>query len=346
MKKTILCILMCALLAGASAMAEPTPEVALYTGQLRVGAPVLAAADDAGSDIGYIPEGRTVEVLEVLPYWLRVRYKGIMTGFVKRSSMSDTSVKALDPSSTPPYSTVPCAWLAWVKGEATVRTAPQGDAEALITLREGARIALVDITDGWGRIIFHRQYGYIDTRLLREIQPVNEGSLPGDDAPIAAYTSFYRITTDQSNLNRIVNIQVANERFAQYTLAPGGILDFNANIGPYTRRNGYLPANVLVKGEVVQGYGGGTCQVSSTLYNVTLQLPGIDVIRRRAHGPAAASYLPHGADAAVGSDTQNFIIQNRYPFPVRIDGTAQDGALTVAIYRAEETGDTSAAAID
>jgi len=334
MKKLGLIILLCALLAGVSAMAEPAPETALYTGTLRVGAPVMAGTD-GGGDIGYIPKGKAVEVLEVLPYWLRVRYKGTLTGYIKRSSMSDTSVKTLDPAITPPYSTVPCEWLAWVKGEAAVRSMPQEDAEALITLREGARIALVDITDGWGRIIFHRQYGYIDTRLLSEIQPINQGGLPGDDAPIAAYTSFYRITTDQSNLNRIVNIQVANDRFALYTLAPGGKLDFNANIGPYSRRNGYLPANVLVKGEVVQGYGGGTCQVSSTLYNVTLQLPGIEIIRRRAHGPAAASYLPHGADAAVGSDTQNFIIQNQYPYPVRIDGTAQDGALTIAIYRAE-----------
>ena len=99
---------------------------------------------------------------------------------------------------------------------------------------------------------------------------------------------------------------------------------------------GYLPANALVDGETVQSYGGGTCQVSSTLYNTILQLPGVEIIRRRAHGPSAAAYLPHGADAAVGNTTQNLIIRNRYPFPIRIDGTAQDGALTIAIYRAGE----------
>ncbi|HPA61547.1 MAG TPA: VanW family protein, partial [Clostridia bacterium] len=60
-----------------------------------------------------------------------------------------------------------------------------------------------------------------------------------------------------------------------------------------------------------------------------------EILHRRPHGPSAASYLPHGADAAVGNKTQNFIIRNRYSFPIRIDGTAQDGALTIAVYRAD-----------
>ena len=89
------------------------------------------------------------------------------------------------------------------------------------------------------------------------------------------------------------------------------------------------------QGEVAQGYGGGTCQVSSTLYNTVLQLPEIGIIHRRAHGPSGAPYLPHGADAAVGTETQNFIIQNRFPYPIRIDGTVQDGALTIAMYRVD-----------
>lgn len=310
-------------------------EPALYTISLWVGCPVSAQMDKASQQLGYIPKGHTVEVLEVHPYWLKVRYQGTLAGYIKRSNTLDASVKVLDPVNTPQYSAVLCEWLGWVKGDAPVLTAPQAGAEVLLTLHDGARVALIDITDGWAKVIYHRQYGYIDTRLLSEIQSVNKSHQQGSDAPIAAYTSFYKITTDQSNLNRMINLQVANQRFGLYTLAKGDSLDFNNQIGPYTRRNGYQPANAFVKGEVVQSYGGGTCQISSTLYNVVLQLPSIAIVKRRPHGQAAASYLPHGADAAVGSSIQNFIIQNLYDFPVRIDGTAQDGALTIAIYRAD-----------
>lgn len=333
MKKILILLLLASLLLPSLSLAEQA-ETPIYTGQARLDLRILEEPDKDARSLGIVPKNRTMEILDVDPYWLKMRYNGI-TGYIRRSSLIDTSVKTVDPATTPPYSTVECEWLAWVKGEAPILTQPDASAEALITMQDGARLALIDIKDGWGRLIYHRQYAYINTNQLSEIQPVNKASIAGDDAPLAAYTSFYRITTDDSNINRMANLQVACDRFTLYTLGNGDTLDFNKHIGPYSPRVGYLPANALVKGEVVQSYGGGTCQVSSTLYNVILQLPGISILRRRAHGPSAAPYLPHGADAAVGNDTQNFIIRSNYDFPIRIDGTAQDGALTIAIYRAD-----------
>ena len=80
-------------------------------------------------------------------------------------------------------------------------------------------------------------------------------------------------------------------------------------------------------------YGGGSCQVSSTLWDTLMQLPGITVLRRNPHGANAASYLPHGMDAASGTNTQNFIFRNDFDFPIRIDASTHDLALFVAIYK-------------
>lgn len=331
-KHLVLLLALCLLLPLFSAGAAEEP--AIYTGQSRLDLRILAEQSTEAASLGIVPKNRTMEILKVEPYWAKIRYNG-KTGYIRRSSIIDTSVKTVNPATTPPYSTVECDWLAWVAGDAPILTAPQADAEVLITMHDGARLALLDIEDGWGRLIYHRQYAYINTNALSEIQPINKTYEAGSDAPLAAYTSFYRITTDESNINRMLNLQVACDRFTLYTLSQGDRLDFNKHIGPYSRSVGYMPANALVKGEVVQSYGGGTCQVSSTLYNVILQLPGLEILHRRAHGPAAAPYLPHGADAAVGNQTQNFIFRSLYDFPVRIDGTAQDGALTIAVYRAD-----------
>jgi hypothetical protein len=316
----------------AIAMAQDQP--ALYTGKPSHDAQIYAQASLDARKLGYALKNHTLEILEVEPAWLKVRTDKF-TGYMRRHYMIDASIKTVNPRTTPPYGTVECGWLAWVAGEAPVLDEPRAGATALITLQKGARLALMDINDGWGRLIYRRQYAYINTNLLSEIQPVNQAAAPGEDAPIAAYTSFYRTSQEGSNPNRMINIQVACDRFSLYTLQQGDKLDFNKHIGPYSRSIGYLPANALVGGETIQGYGGGTCQVSSTLYNVVLQLPGVEILHRRPHGPSAASYLPHGADAAVGNKTQNFIIRNRYSFPIRIDGTAQDGALTIAVYRAD-----------
>ena len=70
----------------------------------------------------------------------------------------------------------------------------------------------------------------------------------------------------------------------------------------YQNLYGVKKSYLLINGTSVPGYGGGTCQVSSTLYNALLQLPGIEILQRRPHGPDGAKYLPHGVDAAVGSD--------------------------------------------
>ena len=307
-----------------------------YTAKIRDTASLQTAPDKDAPRIAYISPNHRVYILEIEPDWLKIRTMQGQEGYIRRGRLAETTAQPLDPSADHAYAAVPCNYLGWVKGEAPVRTAPDASAETLITLYEGARVSFIDVTDGWARLIFHREYGYVDTRQLKELVPVGPSVAEMDrEIPISAYTSFYKLGDEGSNLSRIINLGVASERFGLYVLNPGDKLDFNAQIGPYNRKSGYLPANVIVAGEVAQGYGGGTCQVSSTLYNTVLQLPEIGILHRRAHGPSGASYLPHGADAAVGTKTQNFVIQNRFPYPVRIDGTVQDGALTIAMYRAD-----------
>ena len=77
----------------------------------------------------------------------------------------------------------------------------------------------------------------------------------------------------ETNLNRIVNIRVACQRLTR-VLKPGKSLNFNNHVGPFSKENGYQPAPVLINGTTKPGYGGGTCQVSSTLYNVLMPLSG------------------------------------------------------------------------
>lgn len=307
----------------------------LYTGRLMDTTQVLAQPAKGADVVGIISSRYTVDILEILPDWLLVRANDI-TGYIQRRSMDDTKVKILDPAVTPQYPAILSNYLGWVAEEADVLDAPSATAKVLITMQPGARLAFVAMEDGWAKLIYYRQYAYVDSRKLSELQPVYELARDADGgSPIAAFTSFYRITTDETNIGRMKNITVANERMAPLVIEPEGRFDFNKQVGPYRASSGYFPANVLVDGGTTLGYGGGTCQVSSTLYNTLLQLPGAQVLQRRPHGPSGASYLPLHSDAAVGNSAINLRFQNNYPFPIRIDGTAQDGALTIAIYRAD-----------
>jgi vancomycin resistance protein YoaR len=156
------------------------------------------------------------------------------------------------------------------------------------------------------------------------------------ETPIAAFSSFFAYNNGvELNDGRVKNIVRSCELMTR-VMQPGESLDFNEQIGPYKIDNGYFLAPVLINGEAVPGYGGGTCQSSSTLYNTVRQLPGITIVYRRPHGPACARYLPMHQDAAVGSDKLNFIFRNDYEFPIRILAESTgEGVLTIQIFKAE-----------
>lgn len=342
MKRFLACLLLlcCLPLTGAFGAAGKQGDTGLeklYTGRTVVDARVFA--DWKGTEgvdaIGVIPKKTRVAIHALNPTFALVTYEaGGITGYIRRVTLEDT--KPVDNTTTPPYGVDFNHFIGAVAAQDAPVTDQPGAGETLITLHEGARVSIIGFENGYAKLIYHRQYGYIDSRLLGELSQVYEDpEAAGTDAPIASYTSFYKITTDESNLNRMVNLGVACQRLAMYPLHTGDNLDFNRDVGPYRASSGYLRAGTLTEAGLTQGYGGGTCQVSSTLYNVLLQLPGITVLQRRAHGANGASYLPIGVDAAVGNKALNLRFRNDYPFPIRIDGTVQDGALTIAIYRME-----------
>jgi uncharacterized protein YgiM (DUF1202 family) len=304
-------------------------EQALYTA--TADACIMRGEESKASNVVVrIPKGATLDILKVNPEWVQARYGG-ETGYVLRNQIS--KVTPVDPVNTPPYGVFKHTYMAVTADVTPVHLKPQADADVKVTLQPGAKLSILDITDGWARIPYWRTYGYVDTRLLKDLTPISPTDTPvSGETPIAAFTSFYKVVETEANIGRMKNIVVACQKLCR-VLAPGEELDFNKQIGPYSRANGYFPAPVLVAGGVSLGSGGGTCQVSSTLYNTLLQLPHIAILYRRPHGPAGATYLPHGVDAAVGNDSLNLRIRNDYDFPIRVEASAQDGALFMCVWK-------------
>ncbi len=318
-----------ALLLGTLPAAMATEQV-LYTAKTVSNCTLREEPSREAKIVSGINQGATIEIYEVGPEWVTASYKG-KTGYVLRSQL--TAVMPVDPVNTPPYGVFKHTYIAETAGETPVLYAPQAGAQAHVTLQAGARLSILDITDGWARIPYWKEYAYVDTRLLKNLTPVSPTDEPlSSETPIAAFTSFYNVADTKDNIGRMENIRIANQKLSR-VIAPGEVLDFNTQIGPFSKANGYKDAPVLVNGTVSLGSGGGTCQVSSTFYNTVLQLPKITVLDRRPHGPTGARYLPHGMDAAVGTDKLNLRIRNDYGFAVRVEASAQDGALFMCIYR-------------
>ena len=291
---------------------------------------VYKEMDKESKVLKYMNPGTKIEILAIYPDWVAIRYGTKGVGYVLRNRI-DVPEDAKVFGNHPPYPVMEQNYYAVIDRQVEVKSDKSADSESLEILTPGARVALEGVEDGWARLIYKRQYGYIDTRMLTEIYPVASHIESADSsAPIAVFHSFFKDDPPRNN-----NLAVACG-FISKVLQPGETMNFNDTVSPFNAANGYEPAGVLVDGELKKNYGGGSCQVSSTLWDTLMQLPGITVLLRKPHGDNAASYLPHGMDASSGTDNLNFIFRNDYDFPIRIDASTHDLCLFVAVYKEAE----------
>jgi vancomycin resistance protein YoaR len=140
-----------------------------------------------------------------------------------------------------------------------------------------------------------------------------------------ASSRFY--TNNKNDRNRGENIRIASEKIHNTLLGPGEVFSFNDVVGPRTAEAGYQVAHVYTAGEVVDGIGGGICQVSSTLYNAVLYA-GLETVERWNH-VFTVEYVPLGQDATVSYGSVDFKFRNSTAWPIRIEAEVTDTNLVI-----------------
>lgn len=147
---------------------------------------------------------------------------------------------------------------------------------------------------------------------------------------LATFTTRY----DVSDVNRTTNLQIACQKINGKVILVGEIFSYNNALGPRTTAAGYRNGKVYEGGEVVDGIGGGICQISSTLYNTVL-MSNLEIVERRNH-QFVTSYLPAGRDATVVYGAIDFKFKNTRKYPVKIMASARNGIATVSMFGIKE----------
>jgi vancomycin resistance protein YoaR len=142
---------------------------------------------------------------------------------------------------------------------------------------------------------------------------------------IGVYSTYFADNNDRAH-----NIRLASEKFQEFIVWPSEIFSFNKTTGPRSAELGYRKAPVIVEGSLIDDYGGGVCQVSSTIYVATLKA-GFEIIERHNHG-LPISYVPMGLDATVAYDYLDLKMKNPYDTPCLIHCEAYNGTLTVIVF--------------
>jgi vancomycin resistance protein YoaR len=152
---------------------------------------------------------------------------------------------------------------------------------------------------------------------------------------MASYETFFGRGGDQGPRAR--NIEVASSHVDGLVIEPGQIVSFNEVVGPRSEENGFKHAHEIFKGEMVDGTGGGTCQVASTLHGAAF-FGGLDVLERSPHSRPSA-YIPAGLDATVVYPIVDLKLRNPFSFPVAVHATVLANKVRMELLGADKPVD-------
>ena len=308
-----------------------SPFEAVYSAKADVNLSIRRERDSDSRTLGTVYEDEWVDVMEVEGEWARVR-KGDADGYVLASHLR--YFKRFDPYGPAVPGVVFYPYAAVALEETEIYDAETG--ELLRTVPAGAIMAVsaldsdMTVTLPYDRITGRiRATGRLDMRAVSSWTNAQNGDL------IAVFSTYYDPKQEtQIQIGRLHNIMQGVQRLNNQVVPEGEMFFFNDYCAPYTQSNGYLEGPIInYTSSNHVGYGGGICQVSTTLYNAILQIP-IEVVKQQVHSSYGISYVPLDMDAAVGAGNIDLRLGNTLPYDIRFTLQAVGGVLTVCVYRA------------
>lgn len=150
----------------------------------------------------------------------------------------------------------------------------------------------------------------------------------GDLEKLRTHMGAYH-TFVYGSYQRHTNISLAAAAINNSVVWPQEEFSFNEIVGPRTPERGYMPAPVILQGASNFDYGGGVCQVSSTVYNAALAA-GLPIIERHPHS-RPVRYVPFNRDATVNFGYLDLRIRNDTNSPIIIKSGVDQGKVWVSI---------------
>lgn len=144
--------------------------------------------------------------------------------------------------------------------------------------------------------------------------------------------STFSTTLYSKDSERQHNIQLTCSVLNGTVVKNGETFSFCSTVGPATSDKGYKKADIFDnKGNKKKGYGGGNCQISSTLYNAVMAVPNLEIVERHPHSNKVP-YVKKDKDAAVAYGSYDFKFKNNTGNDIRILAGVDTSCVTTSLW--------------
>lgn len=139
----------------------------------------------------------------------------------------------------------------------------------------------------------------------------------------------------KSPTSRIHNLKLGMSKFNGVILKPGEEFSFNKILGEVDGQNGYQAELVIKSGLLEREYGGGLCQVSTTVFRAAI-LAGLTIKERRPHSFPVQYYNPQGFDSTIYPGIVDLKFINDTTSHILIQTRVIGSQLSVEIYGSDD----------
>lgn len=215
--------------------------------------------------------------------------------------------------------------------------------DALFTILEGNIVLetpsksgqIIKVTESVQAVIEHFEQGKVEVKLPYEQQePAISAQNIADIQKYGIREIIGRASTDFSGspVNRVHNIKNGVKYISGVIIKSGEEFSTVKRLGSIDANSGYLPELVIKKDETVPEFGGGLCQVSTTLFRAAMDA-GLKISERQNHSYRVSYYEPPvGMDATIYSPKPDFKFINTTDNAILVYGYVSGYEVTFEIY--------------
>lgn len=193
---------------------------------------------------------------------------------------------------------------------------------------------MVDIEKSLAALESKLQTTHADTLVVTLESSVTPAKVSAETLSSLGITELIGTATTNfrgSPKNRVYNINRSIQDFDGIVIDAGATFSFVDHLGEVDGEHGYLPELVIKNNQTTPEFGGGICQVSTTVFRAALQ-SGLKITERRNHAYPVQYYKPYGMDATIYVPKPDLQFKNNTPGAILLVPEINGTLLTFSMY--------------